>query len=152
VDGDTMTKLTKNFTIEELTFSATANSECIDNTPNDTQIGNLKQLAVNVLQPIRDKFGVVKINSGFRSRELNDIIGGVKTSQHCLGEAADIYAPNATLYDVAIWIRDNIKYDQLIYYPDKGFIHVSYRNGRLIGDTLTYVFGSYQRGLLSVRS
>ena len=122
--------LTKNFTLEELTYSATANAYKISNKPNKEQIENLKRLAINILQPIRDKFGVVRISSGFRSTELNKKIrGSAKNSQHMTGQAADIGEVKGTkLKDVFKYIKDNLDYDQLLYEIAGGviWIHVSY--------------------------
>lgn len=122
--------LTKNFTLEELTYSATANAYKISNKPNAEQIENLKRLAINILQPIRDKFGVVRISSGFRSTELNKKIrGSAKNSQHMTGQAADIGEVKGTkLKDVFKYIKDNLDYDQLLYEISGGviWIHVSY--------------------------
>ncbi len=121
--------LTKNFTLEELTYSATANAYKISNKPNAEQIENLKRLAINILQPIRDKFGVVGISSGFRSVRLNEKVNGKPNSQHKTGEAADIgYVKGTRLKDVFKYIKDNLDYDQLLYEIAGGviWIHVSY--------------------------
>lgn len=89
------TKLSKNFTLEELVFSITANNHGIDNTPNKEAKAALKRLAVDVLQPIRDAWGKpIVVTSGYRCPWLNTKVGGVKTSQHILGQAADIKASN----------------------------------------------------------
>lgn len=121
--------LTDNFTLEELTYSATANAYNISNKPNKEQIENLKKLAINILQPIRDKFGVVRLSSGFRSTKLNRKIGGKSNSQHMTGQAADIgEVKGAKLKDVFKYIKDNLDYDQLLYEIAGGviWIHVSY--------------------------
>ena len=88
-------KLSKNFTLEELIFSVTANNHGINNTPNAEAKAALKRLAVEVLQPIRDAWGKpIVVSSGYRCTRLNAMIGGVKNSQHILGQAADIKASN----------------------------------------------------------
>lgn len=88
-------KLTKNFTLEELVFSITANNQGINNTPSAEAKACLKRLAVEILQPIRDAWGKpIVISSGYRCPKLNAIVGGVKNSQHILGQAADIKAYN----------------------------------------------------------
>lgn len=88
-------KLTKNFTLEELVFSITANNHGINNTPSAEARACLKRLAVEILQPIRDAWGKpIVISSGYRCPKLNAIVGGVKNSQHILGQAADIKASN----------------------------------------------------------
>ena len=88
-------KLSKNFTLEELVFSITANNHGINNTPNAEVKAALKRLAVEVLQPIREAWcQPIVITSGYRCPALNKAVGGVKNSQHVLGQAADIKASN----------------------------------------------------------
>ena len=88
-------KLSKNFSLEELVFSITANNHGINNTPNAEVKAALKRLAVEVLQPIRDAWGQpIVVTSGYRCPKLNAAVGGVKGSQHLLGQAADIKATN----------------------------------------------------------
>ena len=88
-------KLSKNFSLEELTFSITANNHGINNTPNAEAKACLQRLAVEILQPIRDAWGQpIVISSGYRCPRLNAAVGGVKGSQHLLGQAADIKANN----------------------------------------------------------
>lgn len=124
-------KLSKNFSLKEMTTSSTATRLRIPNEPQPEHLINLAVLVHKILQPVRDKFGVVTVNSGYRSSQLNKAVGGSQTSQHCNGEAADIecYAiPNKQL---AEWIRDNCDFDQIIleFYdpvdPQSGWVHVS---------------------------
>jgi hypothetical protein len=135
--------LSANFTDKELTRSDTALRLGIDNTPDAEILKNLKLLCEKVLQPVRDHFGSVTVNSGFRSSATNIATGGSKTSDHCLGRAADIEIfgiPNAEL---AQWIMDNLEYTQLIleFYtpgiPDSGWVHVSYDPNNLKKQELT---------------
>ncbi len=128
--------LTANFTLAEMTKSETALRHDMDNTPGETEIANLKLLAENVLQPVRDHFGKgVKVNSGFRHPEVNAKVGGSKTSDHCQGQAADIEIPGVANADLAQWIVDNLEFRQVIleFYtpgvPDSGWVHVSYVAG-----------------------
>ena len=89
------TKLSKNFTLEELVFSITASNNGWNNKPNAEQKEFLKRLAVEVLQPIRDAWGQpITVSSGYRCPKLNASVGGSKTSQHLKGQAADIKATN----------------------------------------------------------
>jgi len=128
-----MVRLSKNFTLQEFTKSQTAERRGIDNAPVEGHIENAKALFENVVQPVRDNFGVTIINSGYRSGDLNYAIGGSNTSQHCKGQAVDIECPGTPTYDVAKWIKDNLDFDQLIleFYtpgiPDSGWVHVSYK-------------------------
>lgn len=129
--------LSKNFSLNEFTKSQTALRLGIDNIPNEKQIIALTSLCDNVIQPVRDHFGITTINSGFRGQILNRRIGGSNRSQHCHGEAGDLEVPGITNYELAAWIRDNLDFDQLIleYYipgiPDSGWVHVSYRNAEV---------------------
>ena len=143
-------RLTKNFTLREICKSNTAKRNGVSNIPNEIQVKAIRALAENILQPIRDKFGITKINSGFRSIELERIVcrrrivqemklGGTRRvmaylerKSHPKGQAADIEVPgvdNRKLYE---WIKDNLEYDQLIleYYedddPSSGWVHVSW--------------------------
>lgn len=146
-------QLSKNFWLSEFTKSQTAARHGIDNTPNRRVIGRLKLLVENVLQPVRDEFGPVTINSGYRSPELNNKIGSSSKSQHIRGEAADIELAGISNYELAKWIEDNLEYDQLIlemYDPDdgpnSGWVHVSYVENRQ--ESLTfYKSGNFANGL-----
>jgi hypothetical protein len=99
--------------------------------PNETEIENLKYLCEKILEPLRQHFGVVRINSGFRCPKLNQRIGGVGNSQHQFGQAADIRCSNK---DIArkyfSFITVHCIYDQLLFeYNRCGifWIHVSLR-------------------------
>lgn len=86
-----MTKISNNFTLEELTHSSTAKRLGLDNTPNEQETEKLIRLAKEILQPIRDAWkSPIVVNSAFRSETVNKAVGGSKTSQHKFGEAADI--------------------------------------------------------------
>ena len=118
--------LTKNFTLEEFVESETAKKYSIPNKPTEKEVYRIYILCEKLLQPLRNKLGMpVIINSGFRSKELNKIIGGVKNSQHLMGQAADIHMPGMELKDVFEIIHKEFHYDQLILEMDK-WIHVSY--------------------------
>ena len=139
-----MTQLTTNFSLHELTKSDTALRNDLDNTPGEDETENLRLLCEKVLQPVRDHFGKgVKVNSGFRAPAVNQATGGSKTSDHCLGRAADIEIPGVANADLAQWIMDNLDYTQLIleFYtpgiPDSGWVHVSYDPNNLKKQELT---------------
>ena len=78
-------RLSQNFWLSELTKSSTADRMGIENVPGIEEIVNLTVLTHHVLQPVREKFGVITVNSGYRSPQLNGKVGGSKTSQHCFG-------------------------------------------------------------------
>jgi hypothetical protein len=129
-------KLTENFSLSEMTKSETALRHGLDNTPGEEELENLRKLAENVLQPVRDAYGKgVKVNSGFRHPDVNAAVGGSKTSDHCRGQAADIEIPGVANADLAQWISENLEFRQLIleFYtpgiPDSGWVHVSYVEG-----------------------
>ncbi len=139
-------KLTNKFTLEELTKSETALRRNLDNTPTVEVVENLQALATHVLQPVRDHFAKgVKVNSGYRSPDVNAAVGGSRISDHCKGMAADIEIPGLANYDLAKWIEGNLKYTQLIleFYtpgvPDSGWVHVSYDPEKLINQSLTAI-------------
>ena len=124
--------LSRNFTLSELTKSDTAIRKGINNNPSPEQIEKLKALCENILQPVRDHFGRVKITSGFRSVDLCLAIGSSSNSQHARAEAADFECVGVDNAELADWIKNNLPYDQLIveYYtpgePNSGWIHCSY--------------------------
>ena len=124
--------LSRNFSLQELIKSDTAIRKGIDNNPNADQIEKLKRLCENVLQPVRDQFGRVKVTSGFRSPELCLAIGSSVNSQHAKAEAVDFEVLGVDNAEVADWVYRNIQTDQLIleYYtpgePNSGWIHASW--------------------------
>ena len=81
--------LSQNFSLRELTTSQTAERKGISNEPTEEHIENLKLLCKNILQPVRDEWGVVSVSSGYRSPALCEALGSKSTSQHARGQAAD---------------------------------------------------------------
>lgn len=129
----------KYFTIKELTKSATADTNGIDNTPSNQEIDNLTKLVDNILDPLREAYGKpIRVNSGYRCKELNSLVGGKPTSQHLTGQAADISsyrntkAENEILFNLVRKLH--LPFDQLINEKDFSWIHVSYsdRNRRQV--------------------
>ena len=118
---------------KEATKSLTALRLGIDNTPNGDSISNMKLLAEKIFEPLREWVGgAIKINSMFRSEELNKAIGGSSKSQHCQGRAIDLddtfgHKTNAQMFQ---YIKDNLDFDQLIWeFGDENnpdWVHVSY--------------------------
>lgn len=134
-------KLSKNFSLSEFTKSAG-----IVITPTPEQIYCLKALANNILQPVRDRFGNTTITSGLRNdQSYNALVAqgypASKTSDHFAWSkenpigtgAADIVCGSAVMFGVFKWVQTNImdKVGQVIYYPDKGFVHVSNRFSKI---------------------
>jgi uncharacterized protein YcbK (DUF882 family) len=107
--------LSPNFTLDELTASQTAARKGLDNTPNATEVANLVRVA-SLLEEVRALLNKpILINSGFRSKAVNDAVGSRDTSQHRLGCAADIRVTGMTPREVVeACIAANIGYDQII--------------------------------------
>ena len=124
----------KHFYFSEFFNSSTAAKNGIKNEPTLDERGrvmlNIKLLVDNVLDPVRDMVCTpVMITSGYRSPQLNKIVGGVGNSQHMSGCAADFYVYGydpLMMYKVFMYIFNMLEFDQLIYYPSKNIIHVSY--------------------------
>jgi hypothetical protein len=132
-----MENISEHITYTEATKSLTAIKWGIDNTPNEKQLTNMKNLAVAVFEPLRAHFNMkLGISSFFRSKALNDHVNGSITSQHMADNGAaididaDIYGgiTNKEIFD---YIKDNLDYDQLIWeYGTKenpAWVHVSYK-------------------------
>ncbi len=127
-------QLSKNLSLAEMVRSESAKRMGLTNMPTDLHLANMKKLANNIFQPIREHFNVpIRISSGYRSEELNKKMKGTsKTSQHCKGEAMDIDMDGTAVSNAKIfhWIKDNLAFDQLIWEfgTDKNpdWVHVSY--------------------------
>ena len=125
--------ISKHISYKEGVYSITATRRGIDNTPNNEQLKNMELVAEKVFEPLREWVGgPIKINSFFRSPDLNKAIGGSRKSQHCHGQAMDIddtfgVVANSEMYH---WIKENLDFDQMIWEfgdddnPD--WVHVSY--------------------------
>lgn len=123
----------KYFTIDELCRSAVASRRGIDNTPGAEAVANMEELIARLLDPLRERWGKpLAVNSGYRSPELNAAVGGVATSQHLFGQAADITtgsrAGNRKLFEVIA--AGGFEFDQLIDEAGYAWIHISWRGGR----------------------
>ena len=125
-------KLSKNFTLNELTHSSTANYHKVDNIPDRWELENLKKLCHDILQPIRDKYGKsIFVTSGYRNPIVNRLVNGSSTSQHILGQAADITVGskegNKKLFEMIVEMieKGEIKVGQLIDEKNYSWIHIS---------------------------
>ena len=124
-------KLSRNFSLSELIKSDTAIRLGIDNNPNADQIEKLKLLCENILQPVRNEWGVVSVSSGYRSPELCVAIGSSEKSQHARGQAADFECHTVDNKQLFEWVTNELDYDQAIleFYtgtPESGWLHISY--------------------------
>ena len=125
--------ISEHISYKEGVHSNTAIRRGIDNTPNDEQLNNMELIAEKIFEPLREWVGGhIKINSFFRSPELNKAIGGSSKSQHCKGQAMDIddtfgKATNAEMYN---WIKENLDFDQMIWEfgddDNPNWVHISY--------------------------
>ena len=124
-----MTQLTANFSLEELTRSEAADRNGWDNTPNEQETANLTRLA-GLLQQVKTALGgkPVMINSGFRSKKVNDSVGSKDSSQHRIGCAADIRVPGMKPREVVeACIKAEVPFDQIILEFDS-WTHISVPN------------------------
>ncbi len=118
--------------LKELLFSETATRLGIDNTPTDEILINLQTLMREVINPIVNHFGDIKITSGFRSPELCLKIGSSIKSQHCFGMAVDCEVLGVPNKELADWIVSHLEFDQVIlefWKPEEansGWVHISY--------------------------
>jgi len=125
--------ISKHISYKEAVKSNTALRLNLDNTPDDYQMSNMVNIAINVFEPLREWVGgPIKINSMYRSQELNQAIGGSKSSQHCEGRAIDLddtfgHKTNAEMFN---YIKDNLNFDQMIWEfgnkKNPAWVHVSY--------------------------
>ena len=114
-------KLSKNFTLSEFTHSQMAIERGILNEPDAEQREAIQQLVDHVLQPLRERVG---------DQEVNRLVGGVPTSQHTKGEAADCYCASGPEHLLQVLLDSGLPFDQAIVYRRKRFLHLSYRQGR----------------------
>jgi zinc D-Ala-D-Ala carboxypeptidase len=119
--------ISKHITIEEATYSESAVKNKVSNVPNEVQLEAMQHVAVNLFEPLREWYAKpIKINSFFRSLEVNKLVGGSATSQHCKGEAIDISAGNKAenkkLFD---YVCKNLNFDQVILEFGGQWVHIS---------------------------
>ena len=127
--------ISKHISDKEGVYSITAKRLGLDNVPGQFLLGNMKELAEQVFEPLREWVGgPIRINSFYRSKVLNKAIGGSTTSQHCKGQAMDIddtncKKTNAEMYE---WIKENLNFDQMIWEfgddNNPNWVHISYVN------------------------
>ena len=125
-------RLSKNFTLSEITKSNTAKRLGINNAPDKEHLKNMQVLIRDLIQPMRDALGPIRISSGYRNPQLNRAIGGSTKSQHCKGQALDLQfwekgeMCNKKIYD---WVlKSGIEFDQMINEFDYAWIHISLKS------------------------
>ena len=126
----------KYFTLKELCDSDVAKARRIDNFPSFTVVENLMELTKNILEPLRAAWGsFIIVNSGYRCDALNRAVGGVSTSAHRIGYAADLFPGNGKIDEfgkfVKEWlVKNHIKFDQVLFETrdKKRWVHISLRS------------------------
>jgi zinc D-Ala-D-Ala carboxypeptidase len=126
-------RISKHISYREATHSATAKRRGLDNTPNQEQLENMYKVAEFIFEPLRLFVGgPIKINSFFRSGDVNKAVGGTSRSQHCKGQAIDIddvfgRKTNAEMFQ---YVRENLDFDQMIWEfgsnNNPSWLHISY--------------------------
>ena len=134
-DVDLKQQLSEHFKLSEFTESGTARRHKVKNVPGPREVERLRFLCVKSLEPMRRRFGVIRITSGFRCKKLNALVGGSPTSQHVLGEAADIHTGGRELSEKMFgFAKQNIPFDQLILEHNHAhgiyWLHISLRSDR----------------------
>ena len=138
-------QLTPKFSLEEMIKTDTG----LYNKPSVEQAHKLLYLATFILQPTRDVMGAIKVNSGFRSTAVNEAVNGSVTSQHCLGEAADIVPlnPKINVYSLFDYMESHFKgqYGQIIREDHNGsqWVHISLPRMGKESQSLVYEDGEY---------
>jgi hypothetical protein len=134
-----MKRISKHISYKEAVGSNYAKQKGIKNKPNEEQVENMKLLAEKVFEPLREWVGCpIRVNSMFRSLELNTALKGSKTSSHMNGEAMDITSMACgkenckSNLDMFHWIKDNLEFDQLIWEfgAEPKWLHVSFNKDK----------------------
>ncbi len=147
---DLKAKLSPHFTLGELVRTS---HRSLDNKPPQEVIERLTKLCNDFLEPIRNKFGPIRVNSGYRSPAVNKAVGGSKKSAHLFGCAADLdpLVPDVSIRDIVTWIvkESGLPYDQVIeeYSSTASWVHIGMlrpgfeENPRK--DSLIFIGGQY---------
>ena len=125
-------RLSKNFVLSEIIRSNTARRLNISNAPDKDHLRSLQILIRDLIQPMRDALGPIRISSGYRNPTLNRAIGGSRKSQHCKGEALDIqFWKDGKMCNEEVYkwvIKEGIEFDQMINEFDFAWIHISLKD------------------------
>ena len=126
-------RLSDNFVLSEITRSNAAKRLGIDNGPNKEHLRSIQRIITNLVQPMREALGPIRISSGYRNPSLNRAIGGSTKSQHCKGEALDIqFWKDGKMCNEEVYkyiLDSNMEYDQMINEFDFSWIHLSIKEG-----------------------
>ena len=122
-------RLSKNFVLSEITRSNTAKRLGVSNEPEKEHLVSIQRLVTELIQPMRDALGPIRVTSGYRSPQLNRAIGGSRKSQHCKGEAFDVqFWKDGKMCNQEIYkwvLNSGIDFDQMINEFDFAWIHIS---------------------------
>lgn len=122
-------ELSEHFSYAELTASQTAARRGLSNAPTARALVNLRLLCGQILEPARAALGPLHVTSGYRSKEVNRLVGGSPTSAHCIGHAADVIPLRASKMEFARWVAANCRFDQIILEfgtdEEPAWVHVS---------------------------
>ena len=126
-----MKDISKHISYDEATLSPTSKRYEIENTPTESQLERMKEVAESCFEPLREWYDKpIKVNSFFRCTLLNEKVGGATNSQHAKGEAIDMSGgskeENKKIFE---WCKANLKFDQLINEYDFSWVHISFRKG-----------------------
>ncbi len=125
-------RLSKNFVLSEITRSNTAKRLGISNEPSKEHLANMQVLITELIQPMRDALGPIRISSGYRSPQLNRAIGGSSKSQHCKGQACDLqFWKDGKMCNEEIYkwvLKSGLDFDQMINEFDFSWIHISLKD------------------------
>lgn len=135
------TRLSKNFSLSEMLYSAKAIELGLPNDPTPRQLSRMMDATVNLYQPVRDGIGAMKVTSGFRSLELNAAVKGSKTGAHPAGWALDSQPQNVSLQEAMEWLwKSKLQFDQVILELGKhhdrindDWLHLGFRNPTTYG-------------------
>ena len=143
-------KVTEHISYNEVIYSETAKRHFLPNEPNERQLAIIKTMLISVFEPLREWTNEpIKVNSIFRSRRVNSLVNGSKTSAHmvmnntCAIDIDDVYGTKSN-YEMGMWIMKNLKYDKLIF-EDVNFIgqpswiHISYNTIPELNKQKTYI-------------
>lgn len=152
--------LTDHFTLYEMVRSETAARHGINNTPSEEHLPKLTFLCAEIFEPVREHFQKpYRPNSVYRCLELNRLLNSSDSSQHVEAEAGDIEIPGVSNFELALFILENLLFDQLILecyipgVPNSGWVHVSLKNENSSKpknrfEVYTYSNGVFHEGLL----
>ena len=127
-------RLSKNFVLSEITRSNTAKRLGISNEPSKKHLASMQVLITELIQPMRDALGPIRISSGYRSPQLNQAIGGSTRSQHSKAQALDLqYWKKGKMDNEVIYkwvLKSDLEFDQMINEFDFSWIHISFVEGK----------------------